>query len=591
MKNIKILFVALVSAALLSGCALNQMIKRAKESNLTVTPDPLEVHGGKVDHEVSATLPAKLLPSGKVYTMYSLYKYNDQMLPVGSKELRADDYPNNQESSTSVKENYSFDYEQGMNPGSMMLYGEAKDPKNGKVKYTDTLEIAKGLILTSLLVEDVAYSSYADHGYVDKEELIPTRVNFFFDQGRSSVNMSLSVDGKNNKDKNSELSAFIAEKNVTRTVTITGTHSPEGTETINSDLAGERAQTIEKIYRRQMKRYDYKGLADSIKFIQKPVIQDWNGLKSALASYEGISNESKSQMNNIVNGNGSFEDKEKELQKVSGYDKVFDEIYPTLRSAQTEILTVKPKKTPAQIAVLAKQIVAEEVSADNLKMEELLFAGSMTPSLEEKAGIYEAATKKGESWVAHNNLGATYIDMALNGDVAKAADAITQLEIARNLNNSSEVNANMGAAFILQMEYDRALGALNEAVGGNNEVNLKVNSMKGMIETKNADYDAAQSSLGAGNNDGKSNLNQGLAFLLDKEYEQASTVLDVAKDDSSVAAKAYYLIAVTAARQENEEEILYNIAEAVKVDPDLKQMALEDLEFRNYADQVSEAIR
>ena len=42
-------------------------------------------------------------------------------------------------------------------------------------------------------------------------------------------------------------------------------------------------------------------------------------------------------MNQIINGNGTFEDKEKQLQSVEGYDKVFDEVYPTLRSAQTNI--------------------------------------------------------------------------------------------------------------------------------------------------------------------------------------------------------------------------------------------------------------
>jgi hypothetical protein len=47
-------------------------------------------------------------------------------------------------------------------------------------------------------------------------------------------------------------------KNVTRTVTITGTHSPEGAERINTKLSEERAAAIEKFYRAQMKKYDYQ---------------------------------------------------------------------------------------------------------------------------------------------------------------------------------------------------------------------------------------------------------------------------------------------------------------------------------------------
>src|ERR1043166_4872636 len=123
--------------------------------------------------------------------------------------------------------------------------------------------------------------------------------------------------------KGKQLDAFIAAKNVTRTVTITGTHSPEGTERKNSKLANERAAAIEKFYRAQMKKYDYQAKADEIKFIQKP----------------------------IVDGGTDFESTEKQLQKLAGYKKVLKEVYPGLRTAKTEILTLKAKKTDAEMSV------------------------------------------------------------------------------------------------------------------------------------------------------------------------------------------------------------------------------------------------
>jgi len=592
MKNLKIVLTLLIGSAILSGCALSQMIKAAQDSNLTVTPSPLEVHGGKVPHDLSATLPPKILPSGKVYTIYTMYQYGDQTVNVGSVELKADDYPNSSTQSTPVNQSFNFDYKEGMNPGSLVMFGEAKDPKNGKTKTTDTLSLAQGLILTSTLVEDMYYSSFAEHGYVAREELTETKVNFYFDQGRSNVNMSLAVDGEDNKGKNSMLSAFIAEKNVTKTVTITGTHSPEGTETINTGLAADRATAIEKIYRKQMKKYDYKGAADSIEFIQKPVVQDWAALKSALAGFEGVSDDSKSKMNQIINGNGTFEDKEKALQGIDGYDKVFDEVYPTLRSAQTQILTVKEKKTPAEIAVLAKMVASGEASADTLTMEEMLFAAAQTPSLEEKVSIYSAATKKGESWIAHNNLAATYLDMAMGGDNSKVEDALTQLEIASNLNSdASHIASNMGAAYMMQGEYDQAYGTLSDAAANDNDVNARVNSMKGAIETRRGEYDAAKSSFGAASNDGRTNIDKGLAYLLSKDYSQAQSAFDAAQGDEEMGAKAYYLSAVTAARQGSGAGVATNLVEAVKMNPDMKQMALTDLEFRDFADQVAQAVR
>lgn len=119
---------------------------------------------------------------------------------------------------------------------------------------------------------------------------------------------------------------------------------------------------------------------------------DW--FQKALAAYSGISDAQKSEYTKIVNGSGSFEEKEDKLQKLSTYKKVFKDIYPDLRAAKTEVLTVKEKKSDAEISVLAKQVASEEVSGDTLSLEELMYAASMTPSLKERANLLKAATKK-----------------------------------------------------------------------------------------------------------------------------------------------------------------------------------------------------
>ena len=60
-----------------------------------------------------------------------------------------------------------------------------------------------------------------------------------------------------------------------------------------------------------MDKYDYAGMADSINFVLKPIVDDWSQFKSALSSYEGVSEDQKSEILNIINGPGMFEDKEK----------------------------------------------------------------------------------------------------------------------------------------------------------------------------------------------------------------------------------------------------------------------------------------
>ena len=587
MKNLNPIMIVLACTMMLSSCKLNKMIKLAQENDLKVNPNPLEVHGGEVPFEMSAVLPPKMLPAKTSFTLNTIYQHGeDQEIAVGSVEFTADDFPNSSTTTSRKSENFEFPYAEGQNPGTLYIEGVAKDTRNGKSKTSDRLSVAQGLVLTSLWVQNVSMATYADHGYDDREELVPTNVNFYFDQGRSNLRTSLTYDGKSNASKREELGAFIAEKNVTKTVTITGTHSPEGTETINTDLSENRAGEIEKFYRQRMASYDYKGAADSIEFILKPVIQDWNAFKTVLSSYDGIDDDAKGQYTNIINGSGTFEEKEKEMRKFLTYKKVFDDIYPGLRSAKTEVLTVKSKKSNAEIAVLAKSITNDEVEADTLTNEELLFSATLTPSLEEKAAIYKAAADNSGTWQAHNNLGAAYLEMG------KLDEAATQLEIAANKNaESAMIKANMGALQALQMDFEKAYATLNEATGGSNETSAKINAMKGAIEVRMGEYDKAKASFASAELNNAVNLDKGLAFILSGDASQANGPLSEVTEDDNLQSVAAYLMAVAAARDNNADGVGSNLKKAVAIDPSLKDTALNDLEFKNHADAVNEAVK
>ncbi len=621
MRKTNLAIAIATGAVLLSGCKLEKMIKLAQENDLQVSPNPLEVHGGNIPFEVSAVLPPKMLPPNTSFTLNTIYQYGDQEVDAGSVVLTADDFPNSATTTSRKSETFTLPYVEGMNPGTLYVQGVATDIKKDKSKTTDRLTVAKGLVLTSQWVQNVAFSSYADHGYDEREELVPTSVDFYFDQGKSNLRTTLSYDGTSNRTKGDELSAFIAEKNVTRTVTITGAHSPEGTETINSELSANRVKTIETYYRGRMDRYDYKGVADSIEFILKPIVQDWNALRTALADYDGIDDSEKSQYTNVINGSGSFEEKEKELRKLASYKKVFDDIYPGLRSAKTEVLTVKPKKSNAEIALLAKAIASGDASmdapaksmdaparsmdapaksmddqaksmdtpatsVDTLSNEELMFSATLTPSLDEKVAIYKVATAKIGSWQAHNNLGATYLEMS------KLDDATIQLEIAAKKNsNSAVVQANLAAVQALQQEYEKAYATLGNVSGATNDVSSKVNAMKGAIEVRMAKYDKAKASFASAKLDDAANIDKGLAYLLSGEYAQATGAFGQVSPDGDFAGIVAYLLAVSAARGNDAPGVGSNLKKAVDADPSLKDKALNDLEFANFADATNEAVK
>lgn len=572
----------------LSGCTLPQMVKMAKEQQLTATPNPLEVHKDTVALDMAVSLPVKMLKKGTIYSVNTYYKFGEQEKALDPISFKAEDYPNSSTEQPKVTKSFTFAYTPAMKSGVLQVEGVAT--KSGKSKVTPRMDVAVGVITTSKLVKPVYYAAFAEHGYNNKEEIIPIVIpDFIFEQGRSVLRPS-----ETKTDKGKQLDAFIASKNVTRTVTITGTHSPEGAERINSKLSPDRAKAIEKYYRDQMKKYDYKDKAKEIQFIHKPIIQDWAGFKAALASYEGITSEEKAEYMNIINGGGTFESAAKQITKLKTYKKVFKDVYPKLRTAKTEILTLKVKKTDAEISVLAKQISGGQASADALSFEELMYSATLTPSLDEKVAIYTAATKKGTNWNAHNNLAASFIAQAIENpsNAAGLADkAQAQLDLAARIQTTPEVTANMASVSMYKGNAYAAFSNANKALGsglrGDNAAG--VNGVKCAAGIVIANYGEAVKAGSASANTANNLYNKGLAQVLSKDYQNALTSFGEASRADSKHAMAFYGAAVASARLGNADGVVSNLTNAVKVDPSLKTAALADLEFSKWS--TSEAFR
>lgn len=577
----------IIGAMTFTGCTLPQMIKAAKEQKLEVTPNPLEVHKDTVVFDMTGNLPVKMLKKGTVYTLNTFYKYGENELALSPAEFSATDFPNSATEEVKVSKNQIFPYKDEYKVGMVEVQGVAS--KGTKSKTTPRLTLATGIITTSKLVQNSYYAAYADHGYNNQEELIPVIIpDFIFERGRSVLRPT-----EIKADKGKQLDAFIASKNVTRTVTITGTHSPEGAERINTKLSEERAKAIEKFYRAQMKKYDYKGAADSIKFILKPIVDDWSEFKNALAAYEKITADEKSEYLNIINGGGSFEDQEKAMKKLKTYNKVFKDVYPGLRTAKTEILTVKDKKTDAEISVLAKQITAGQMKADTLSFEELMYAATLTPSVEEKAAIYEAATKKGSNWNAHNNLAAAYLQLAMSNPANASSlvdKAAAQVEIAAKLRETPEVHANLATISLWKGNPYKAYSHATKALrGASNDVTRGVNGVKGASEIYMANYGAAVSSTSSALDTDVNLFNKGLAQLLNKDFSNAASSFAESTRKNSNLAIGYYGAAVAAARSGNGDAVVSNLTSAVRIDSAWKDKALTDLEFAKFA--TTEAFR
>lgn len=584
--------IAILSTLFLAGCGLKQMAKMAEQQEINVNPSPLELHGDSVKFNVQATLPPNMLKKNKLYTIKTYYKYGQPGQEFETFEFRDVEFPNQKVEQPSKDKQFSFFYEEGMEEGQLYIKGVASNLEKTKYQETPEIEIAQGVITTSRLAANASKSAYAPHGYNNKEELIPVDVVFHFDQG-SSVLKKSEVGGEAGK----ELDAFIAAKFKTKTVTMTGTHSPEGREATNEKLAEDRAKVIKDFYFNKMKQYDYKDLIDSIKFETKSIFQNWDLVKKQLAKYDGISSDEKKQIISIISNKSlSFADAQKEIELLPFYKGLLKNFYPKLRTSTTQILKIKDKKTDAEISLLAKAIVDGKASADTLTYAELMYAGYLTPLLEEKAGIYSAATKDSTTWEAHNNLGAVYLEMAskVNDDAAKVElieKAKSQLEISTKTAETAENLNNLGVCYLVINEKAKALELYTKAESAkasNQEVYTFIKAGKGAAQIRYADYSTAISnSQAAAAKIPAAQFNVGLAQLLTKDFTNAQQSLEKAIMADGNNAMAYYCLAISHARTNNPVELGSALTKAVELDESLKAKAVSDLEFFNYREDAN----
>ena len=92
------------------GCAMNTMMKMAKDQQLTVDPDPLEVHADKVNFEISAVLPVKMLKPNLTYSVEPSYEYAGKATKLDAIKFTANEFPNRDTQQPRVSESFEMPY-------------------------------------------------------------------------------------------------------------------------------------------------------------------------------------------------------------------------------------------------------------------------------------------------------------------------------------------------------------------------------------------------------------------------------------------------------------------------------------------------
>ena len=254
------------------------------------------------------------------------------------------------------------------------------------------------------------------------------------------------------------------------------------------------------------------------------------------------------------------EQREREIRNLSAvFDQLAEEILPQLRRS----------RLTASINVIGKSdeelMAAFNANPTSLSVDELLYTATLTDDNAKRAAIYKACTQRDpKDYRGYNNLGMVQF---AEGDYSAAK---ANFEKAQKLAPSSnEVKMNLGLCELMDNNLRNANNNFGAAAGADG-----LDEALGVYYLKLGDYNNAVKAFG----ESKSN-NAALAQIMTKDYSKAKNTLGaVAEPDATT----YYLLAVLGARTNNEQMVLSNLSQSVKLDSSMAQKAATDMEFAKF---------
>jgi len=254
--------------------------------------------------------------------------------------------------------------------------------------------------------------------------------------------------------------------------------------------------------------------------------------------------------------------REREIKNLSeAFTAVAEDILPKLRRAKMTTNVDLIGKTDEELKALAKSDPA------SLNPAELLYAATLFEDLNEQLSIYNSfISVYPDDWRGPNNAGYVLAKQM------KYDDAKPLFEKAEKLkNNEPIVKNNLGAIALKEGDVDKAETLFGAAAGAGNEVNYNL----GIVSVKNAEYDKAVKYYSK-----DADVNTALAKILAGDNNGALKDLEAFERPNCYMKE--YLKAVVAARSAKDNLLYESLAEACKINADMKAKAKVDMEFAKY---------
>ena len=538
------------------------MEKEIEAMGLEASPEPLILRGDQVELEVTGRFPAKYFGKKVSVEATPVLTWEGGSASFESEGFQGEDAAGNFtvvpfESGKSFSYSSSVPFDPAMEDAAELAVVISGTQGNKSATFAPFV-VGAGVITTPLWVQ-------ADDQFIPVEDNFQRVITY-----TEEVTVNYSVNSSTVRSGELRDADWKALKNLIQlsvdadSVTITGARieayaSPEGEITLNEDLASDRANSAAASVTREMKRK--KLTADEAFYDLVPKGEDWQGFKSLMQASDI---EDKNLILRVLEMYSDKNKREEEIRNIAKtYKAIEKEILPALRRSQVVVSYDVEGYTDEELMDYCMSM------PDSLTADELLYAATLFADLNDKLTIYQSAARvHADDFRGYNNAGWCLAQM---GRMNQAGEVFQQaLELERN---KAVVN-NVAALTRQNGDIDGAMKLLNEAAGAGPEVGYN----KGIILIQKGDYASAISNMGR-----VSSVNVALAKMLNGDAAGAKTALENADDDSAVAS---YVMAVACARLNDSAGVKKHLGEALAKDPNLRQKAEKDLEFRDMRDAI-----
>lgn len=551
-----LVYLSLGAVALTLGSCTKKVGDFASEY-FTTNPTPLATVGQTVPATISGTVPAKFMPKNAVVTVTPVLAWDggeakSSQVTFQGENARANGQVISYSEGGSVTIPFNVLYQPEM--ANSDLYLDFKVTQGGNDYALPRVKVGYGVIATSTLTDAATLEPASAPSGFERviQEKYSAEIKFLINQANIRANQTSAADYVDFNDQLQK--ANQAPNREIAGVTVNSYASPDGSLEFNTELAEKRETNTVAYVENQMKKdkiTEFGELTSSF------TPEDWEGFKELV---EKSNIQDKGLILSVLQMYKDPEERERELRNLSAvFDELADQILPQLRYS----------KIIATVNVIGKsdEQMQQEFASDpsKLSLDEILYVGTLAKDNNAKKAIYTEATKLyPNDFRTWNNLGAT--EYAL-GNYEAASKALAQA--AKLAPSDKQVELNQGLVALSNGDYSKAKSLIGGAAGV-----PEAASALGVLYLDEGNVTSAISSFG-----GEKNNNAALAQILSKDYSAAKNTLSAIKNPN---ATTYYLAAVVGARTNNENMVLTNLREAVKLDSSLAAKAKKDLEFASY---------